>query len=180
MSIFNLIPVTFSPKRSIGDIIGYITIEEKGEDPLEITEKPVQQGASITDHAFIKQAELSLKIMFNSDSAPLEETYQNLLDLRNSREPIKITTGKRAYDSMLLRNIIVDTDKTTENVLSVFIEAKQIRIVSLETTSVSQRSNQKNPGKTAKTEKAGQKSALPASEERKREVRSILAATAGR
>ena len=68
---------------------------------------------------------------------------------------------------MLMQSLAVDTDKTTENVLSVFMRLRSIRLVQLEvtTTSVAPKSQQKNPNVTGSIDKAGQKSALPATEE---------------
>lgn len=44
------------------DIIANATIEEVHHDDLEITDHPVEQGASITDHAFKRPAEVVLKL----------------------------------------------------------------------------------------------------------------------
>jgi hypothetical protein len=39
-----------------------ITIEETHSDQMEITEHPIEQGANITDHAFKRPAEVTLKL----------------------------------------------------------------------------------------------------------------------
>jgi hypothetical protein len=44
-----------------------------------------------------------------------KETYQELLDLQNSRVPFDVVTGKRIYN-MLIRALEVTTDRTSENV----------------------------------------------------------------
>jgi hypothetical protein len=46
-----------------------ITVEEKHSDILTVTENPVEQGAAITDHAFKRPAELTVRVGY-SDSSP--------------------------------------------------------------------------------------------------------------
>ena len=45
---------------------GYVTITESSIDALEITQQPVQQGASIADHAFKKPGTLTIQILLPS------------------------------------------------------------------------------------------------------------------
>lgn len=158
---------SFLPKRAIGSFTATITIEEVGIDEMEITAHPVQQGAEITDHAYKKPAELSVHVMWSDEDAPLHETYQNLLDLQETREPFDVITGKRQYKNMLISSLRMTTDKNTENVLDIGLSLREINIVSVETVSVAdstsgyspERSKQENPGKTDATRKAGKKSA---------------------
>ncbi len=44
--------------RALGPLFANVTIEERHEDDLEITDHPVETGATITDHAFKRPAEL--------------------------------------------------------------------------------------------------------------------------
>lgn len=177
MSIQDYEIANFLPRRAIGPFNATITIEEVGKDDLEITQHPVQQGASITDHAYVKPSTVNLKVMWNDDDAPLAETYQNLLDLQASREPFDVVTGKRTYRNMLIKSLALTTDALTENVLNISLELQEIILTSLEVVTVPERPKQKDPGKTGKTENAGNKSAQPASPPRKR---SALAALAGK
>lgn len=155
-------PVTIRNARRIGDIEATVTIEEGGTDELEITQHPVQRGAAITDHAYVKPAELVLRVMFaETEDRTLEETYQALLDLQASREPFEIVTGKRIYSDMLFKSIGVTTDKVTEQVLAVNCSFKQVILVDVVLTTVPPRAKQANPGKTGGTEKAGAKQAKP-------------------
>jgi hypothetical protein len=45
-------PVLIRPRRSLGELFPDVVVEESHEDSLQITEHPVEQGASINDHAF--------------------------------------------------------------------------------------------------------------------------------
>jgi hypothetical protein len=154
-------PVTIRSTRRFGDMQATVTIDESGSDELEITQHPVQRGAAITDHAYVKPASLSMKLGWDATERPLEETYQRLLDLQAEREPFVIVTGKRIYRDMLFKTIAVTTDKATERVLMVSASFQQVIIVDVVLTTVPPRAKQANPGKTGATTKAGAKQAKP-------------------
>lgn len=155
-------PVTFSPRRSIGGFTATLTIEETGTDELVITDHPVQEGASITDHAYTKPALLSLRAQWGEDDArmPLDELYAKLLELQASRIPFDVITGRRMYKNMLVKALSMTNDQTTFGVLAVRFQLQQIITVQVETTAIPPRAKQKQPGRTGATEKAGQKSAV--------------------
>lgn len=154
-------PVVMRSFRRVGEIRATVTIEESGTDDLEITQHPVQRGAAITDHAYVKPAALSLRLGFDATERPLEETYQQLLDLQALREPFEIITGKRVYRDMLFKSIAVTTDKATELILSVNCSFLQVILVDVVVSNIPPRRNQKNAGKTGATQKAGAKQAKP-------------------
>ena len=164
---------TIIPRRSIGPFNATVTLEEIASDDLEITQHPVQQGATITDHAYLKPATVSIKIMFNAADAPLAETYAKLRQLQASREPFDVVTGKRAYKNMLFKSLGQTNDAQTENVLSISAELQEIFIVQVETTTVPPRKQQANPGRTGATENAGQKRAQPAPERNRSALRTL-------
>lgn len=176
MSLFEPpIPATIVPRRSIGTFTATLVVEEIASDDLEVTQHPVQQGASITDHAYLKPANVSMKVVFNEDDAPLAETYSKLLKLQASREPIDVVTGKRYYKNMLIKSLGQTNDLATELVLSVNFDLQEIIITSVEVVSVPERSKQRNAGQTGATQNAGQKSAQPVNEPKKRSALRILA-----
>lgn len=157
---------TFFPNnRKLGDITVQTIISESTNDTLTITKQPVQQGASITDHAYKEPTTLQMTMYFRDDrlnffgSTTLSEIYQSLIDLQNSREPFDVSTPKRIYKNMLISTLGLTTDKNTENCLAINLSLQEVIIVRVSTTQVP-RIKQKNPGATGKTEKAGPKSAL--------------------
>jgi len=150
--------VSFVPKRIIGQFTATVTIEEVARDELKITQHPVQEGSTITDHACMQPAKLELKIAWDASLQPLTEMYQNLLDLQSSRVPFDVVTGKRSYKNMLFSSLGQLTDAQTENILAISASLQEIFIVPVTTATVP-RSNQKNPAKTGKIEKAGTKNA---------------------
>lgn len=153
------IPATIVPRRAIGQFHATVTQEETGTDELEITQHPVQQGAAITDHAYVKPATLSIKFSMDESVAPLRELYQQLLALQASREPFEVVTGKRQYRNMLFKTLGQTTDNVSENVLAITAQLQEVFIASVEVTEVPDRYKQRNAGKTGKTENAGTKKA---------------------
>lgn len=174
MNIFNpSTAATIIPKRSIGAFNATVTIEEIASDTLEITQHPVQQGATVTDHAYLKPANVAIRILFDAADAPLAETYSKLRQLQASREPFDLVTGKRAYKNMLLKSLGQTNDAQTENVLSINAELQEIFVVQVEVTTVPPRKQHANPGKTGATKNAGQKSAQPAPEKNRSALRTL-------
>lgn len=153
----------FRSRRRIADFVAYLTIDENGEDELEITDHPVQRGAEITDHAYKKAPLLNLTISFSesdeNSTMALDETYAAMLELQESRVPFEVVTGKRIYTDMLFKSLRQITDKNTDNILSIQAVLKHIIITEVTITSVPPRAKQKNPGKTGATSKAGNKKA---------------------
>ncbi|CDG96776.1 putative bacteriophage protein [Xenorhabdus bovienii str. puntauvense] len=142
--------------RKIEMIVPSVVISEKHMDSTEITEHPVQRGASISDHAYDKPSEVTMEIGFAGGGSLIDgfdtskiklfdldtgatlgkspkEVYEQLLKLKASKEPFDVTTGKRQYKNMLIRAIEVTTDKTSENVLMVTLTLREVIIVELAT-----------------------------------------------
>lgn len=159
-------PVTlqslFGPKRKIGPIDVQVIVNEHTTDTLTITKQPVQQGASIIDHAFKEPTGFSATLLFQDQGSlsnffgGLSKIYQDLLDLQNSRIPFDIITPKRIYKNMLLATLSQTTDKTTENSLSIAATFQQIIIVNVTLVQVD-RSLLKNAGSNGATQAAGPK-----------------------
>lgn len=150
----------FGKNRKIGPITVNVVVNESTNDTLTITKQPVQQGASITDHAFKEPTGFSTTILFRDNlTKSLSKIYQELLDLQESRAPFDIITPKRIYRNMLMATLGQTTDKSTENCLSITASFQEIIIVSVVTTQVP-RLRQRNAAVTGATQNAGKKSAL--------------------
>jgi hypothetical protein len=162
---FNYAQNIIAPQRKIGEFSGFVVTEESAIDELEITEHPVQSGAAITDHAYKKPAEVSVKFMYGVAQGDLSTLYQELLDFQKERELFSVTTGKRTYSNMLLKSLSLTTDKNTENVLSLSADFKEIIVAELETTTMPARANQKMAATTGSTSNVGVKNAKKVSNE---------------
>lgn len=155
-------PVTFfsTAKRYIDDIELQVVISENTNDTLTITKQPVQQGASISDHAYKEPTTLSMTIYFRDNPLQsLSAIYQEFLDLQEAREPFSVVTPKRVYDNMMLAVIINNTDKSTENCISLTLTLQEVIIVSVTTASVP-RTRQSKAQSTTATSNKGKRSAL--------------------
>lgn len=146
--------------RHLGGITFDVTVEESHEDTLEITEHPVEQGAAINDHAFIKPPTVTIRAGASDCSGgdgSSRDLYERLLKLQAEREPFDIVTGKRLYTNMLLETLTTVTDVKTETSLLVSAVCRHVNIVSTQVASVPPRARHKNPGKTGATADKGQK-----------------------
>lgn len=150
-------------KRSIADVIPDVAVEEIHSDDLIITEHPVEQGAAISDHAFKKPAEVSLRYGWSDSSAiintlfggrtiSVQEVYNKLLTLQESREPFDLITGKRAYNNMLIVSLKVETNIMTNDVLYVSAICRQVIIVPTFLTTAAPVEDQANPEVTGTVE----------------------------
>lgn len=154
----SLVPT--GPKRSFGGITGYVTLSENAVDKITITKQPVQQGASMSDHAFKEPISLGITMKFkDNQDLSLKEIYQQLLTLQSSFTPFNVVTPKRVYFNMLLVQLTQSTDKLTENCLAIQAAFEEVIIVPVVTTIVP-RSKLKNPGSNGGTQKVGKVSAL--------------------
>jgi hypothetical protein len=147
----------------IGSITTQVTLNETTTDTLTVTNQPVQQGASIADHAYqeptvfgctIYQQQVSNAIGIVTQT--LSQIYQQFQNLQSSLTPFSIVTPKRIYNNMLMISLGMTTDKATENILALHLSFKQVILVSVSTTLVV-RSNLKNPGSNSPTQNAGTK-----------------------
>jgi len=183
MTVLGLETALFSPKRRIGEIVAQVTIEESHSDETIITEHPVEVGAPITDHAYLKPSDVVIKVgwsnssfaslvnsvsnFFNSFSeneftgtSYAREAYEQLLKLRATREPFDVVTGKRTYSNMLIRHISAVTDKQTENSFFATLVCREILITNTQTVTVTGRDVHASPQATAPVEDQGAKQAV--------------------
>lgn len=149
----------------IGDIKLQVVVNEHTTDTLTITKQPVQQGASITDHAYLEPTTFSHTIYFAAagfeglvSGNTLSQIYQKLLDLQASAKEFDIVTPKRIYHDMLMTSLSQTTDKLTENCLAIHASYQQVIFVPVLATVV-QRSRLRNAGSNSPTQNGGKKSA---------------------
>ena len=103
----------------------------------------------------IKGAGAILSVLSNNGSDRLTKTYNQLLQLQESRTPFNIFTGKRKYENMLCRTLTTETESSLENVLLVIMECQQIIIVNSNAVSL-KKQTQKNARSTASPSWLGQ------------------------
>lgn len=183
--------IRVKPKRHIGSFTAQVTFEEIHTDELEITDHPVELGAKITDHAFMRPAEVVIKcgcsdspsnagllsglvgavtgtisgvasLLTGNNVSQTKAIYAKLLTLQRNRIPFDVSTGKRQYTNMLVKSLRVETTKETENSLVVTATLRQILIVTTQLVTVSApASSQAFPGYTATVANQGVKGLDP-------------------
>lgn len=184
--------LVIKPKRQIGPFTAQVTIDEVHTDELEITEHPVEMGASIADHAYKRPAEVTIRCSWSNSPTTegfiaglvgavtgtvqgassllsgqslgqVREVYQNLLQLQEQRIPFDVLTGKRNYSNMLVKTLRQETNKDTENSLMITATLRQVIIVTTQTVMVkTPTSAQQDPEGTGATVNQGTKQLAPA------------------
>ncbi|MCW1832036.1 hypothetical protein OLZ33_08480 [Pantoea ananatis] len=163
--------------RKIGIIVPSVVVSEKHSDRLEITEHPVEVGASVSDHAYKRPSEVVMQVGFAGGGSLLDfasnltatsllgisprEVYEQLLKLQSDRMPFDVVTGKRLYSNMLLQNLEVTTDRFTENVLSATLTLREIIITSTQSIQVADKSDMKAGASTSAVTNTGSKTPQP-------------------
>lgn len=165
--------------RKIGLLIPSVVVSEKHVDALEITEHPVEIGASVNDHAYKRASEVTMECGFAGGGSILDlvdisgiglgigqspkEIYQQLLDLQSSRVPFDVITGKRTYSNMLIRAIEVTTERTSENVLTCVLTLREVLMTQTQSVSVADKANMQDGVSTAAVQEVGTKTPVPVS-----------------
>jgi hypothetical protein len=151
-------------------IIADATIEEDHDDETTMTDQPVEVGSMVTDHAFDEPAELNLVYAWSlgspqntqRDPSFLKNLYQTFLGMKSSRTILTVYTGKRIYQSMLIRKIQETTDKDNENSMTLRIGLRQLLLATTSVTQGAPQSQQSQPDKTSPTIDQGTQSLQPA------------------
>ena len=147
--------------RFFGTIFADVTLEERHDDEMAITDHPVETGASISDHCFVQPSRLELRIGFSDSTGQSEgyskQQYAEIIALRDKREPFDVSTGKRQYKNMLINSIQIITNGESENALQAIIRLREVIRVSTQSTSGSNTdsANQKDPQSTSDTSHVG-------------------------
>ena len=105
---------------------------------IQLTQHPVQRGANISDHAFIKAAKLSLDIImsdamqsytigqWSGGSSKSVACFQTLQALATSRTPVTVTSRLKTYTNMVLVSIHAPDDNKTHHGLRATLTFEQI------------------------------------------------------
>lgn len=161
--------ITVRPQRNMGGFIADAVVEEIHEDSLVITEHPVEQGSVIADHAYRRPAQVRLIYAWSAGSPQadgdpqfIQTLYQELLDLKDSRVPFDIYTGKRFYQNMLIENLRTDSSRRTENSMIIVASCKEVLMATTQVVIVPPRDVQADPEKTASPIPMGTQQLQPA------------------
>lgn len=150
---------------SLGKFIFDAYMNINHESSLTITSHPIQDGANVSDHAYMEPLEVTFEIgmsdvmsdisgfdSFTGDNSRSVSAYKTLKKLQEERIPFKIVTRLWTYDNMLIENISAPDDKTTAYGLKATISLKEILVANVTTVKISER-----PQKSEETNEGDQK-----------------------
>lgn len=110
---------------TIGPIPIDCVLLEKNITEIDITENPIETGAMVHDHAYVKPKKVTLEIADSSGAA----AFNALVRFQESRIPFVLVTGLSVYKNMLIRSIVADRDKDKASILSATVELQEVIIV---------------------------------------------------
>lgn len=151
--------ILIKPRRAIGPFSAYVTISERHHDDLDIVDHPVEVGAQVSDHAYMRPPEVTIEcalsnsphaggllglggaitgtiggvqsIITGNSPDQVKEVYSRMRELQRTAELITVVTGKRTYEDMLIKSLTVETDHQTEHVLRVTVNLRQVMRVTV-------------------------------------------------
>jgi hypothetical protein len=138
-------------------IIPDAVVEETSRDDLQITEHPVEIGSTISDHAYAKPREVTLRWAWSNSGRYetfMQDVFATLKSIQTARQPMNIYTGKCAYQNMLVASLGVTTNTSSEYSLQSVMVCREVIIVSTQAVQVPQ-SAQSTPQTTAGIAGAG-------------------------
>jgi len=116
--------------RTIGYVCVDVILSEAATDEIEITEHPVEAGANVSDHAWLKPR----KIVISGIKAEALSGYQELRALQTTLEPFDLITGLDLYQNMLIQSLTATRDTENSRVLSFEATCQEVIIVNTETS----------------------------------------------
>ena len=136
-------------KTNIGGYFfdGFITVTHNKQ--LEITQNPVETGASIVDHAYVKPTTVTMKIIVSDAHASLVEgqfsdswsiavsAWNVLKQLQEDRIPVSVLTKLDLYENMLIQNLQATDEANTYTTLSADVTLQEIPIARVRTVKIS-------------------------------------------
>ena len=165
----SIVPTSTGGTTEQNGIIPDVTISEMHSDEIEMTEHPVDTGANISDHAFKKPSECVCTFGWSDNSRAvnalldgsifkgietIKDIYNKLLEIQESRLPVKLTTAKRNYPLMLIQKLQTTTSKDTKNALLIEVTFRELIVAQAKTVTLAS-IRQKNPRKTSGTTTRG-------------------------
>lgn len=124
-------------KPMIGTVVLDASITEEHAIDVDTTENPIEDGATVTDHAIVDPRELTMEVIVSAHPDQLIPTfsavrhiqeYRKLQRIAKSRDVIDVVTTLERYRSMLI--VHVGTPRTVENTnaLRITCKLRQIEI----------------------------------------------------
>ena len=152
-------------------IIPDVVISEMHSDQVTVTNHPVDTGADLSDHAIIQPTTVTCTFAWSDSSRAInsaldgsilqgldttKDVYEKLLALMRARQPLRLSTGKRAYENVIITALKTTSSVETESSAIIEITFQEVFMAQAQTVSLS-RIKQKNAGRTGgKTNRGSQ------------------------
>lgn len=166
--------------KSLGTIALSVVLSEEHSSELEIARSPIEGGADIVDHAYVRPKTLRLEaaigvatqvsavdfsnFFYASGSSTgatdpqslkfVQESWAALVKLQEDRKPFSIVSGLQVYNNMLIRRLSCRRDATNSLVLQFTADLQEIKIVDTQEIEGAQGSTQANMRGTTSAAKA--------------------------
>lgn len=102
-----------------------VTVSEDHVMTAEISENPIETGASIADHAYNKPRKLTLDV---AQAAP-QATWLIIKRLMQDRRPFTVVTGLDVYRNMLVKDVSSPRDAQSALIFSGSIQLQEAILV---------------------------------------------------
>jgi hypothetical protein len=155
-------------KSTIGGYMFDVNFKENYKFENQITQNPVQSGASVSDHVFNQPVTMSFEVgvsdclasvvsgQFSTLASRSASAFQILYDLWNKKTVLEVDNYMNGsvfkFSNMLIKSITVTRDKSTHHAIKATIDLQQIIVTNAVSVSVSastsntQATNQTNYG----------------------------------
>lgn len=162
-------------RRLGSDVLGWYAFdavfEEGHQSDLEVTDNPVETGVVVSDHAYMKPLQLTLKAgvsdtplndlesqgdPFASDTGRAQRAYELLTALQAKAEPFDVQTGLKLYKNMVCTSIRTNQDKDTDSVLIFEATLREVLIVTTKTVKYPPRKKGTTQRQASKKQDAGE------------------------
>lgn len=175
--------------RNVGGLVFDATLKEAHTSEIEVTRNPIETGADVADHMYVKPKKVTISAGVTDDplyvstndlftgTSRTQAAFDLLVSLQESGEPFDIQTGLRLYQSMMCLSIRTEQDKDTTRVLFFEAEFEEVRIVSTQTVTYPPRKVGPTKRQASQTVQKGQQQGSQVTDTTKKG--SLLAMAAG-
>lgn len=140
-------------KTNIGGYFfdGFMSVEHTRE--LEMTENPVETGASVIDHAYVKPAEVTMQIkmsdvhqslvagQFSDGRFRSTSAWKVLKTIQDNRIPVTVFTRLGLYENMMIQTLSATDDSSTFRSLNATVKLKELPVARVRTIKISKASS---------------------------------------
>lgn len=155
--------------RNMGGLTFDAVLRESHTTEIAVTDNPIENGVSITDHSYKKPDSISIEfavtntptravaVEYGVGGDRIRRAYDKIRELMLTREPFDVQTGLRLYSNMICTRISVDQDARTANVLKCRAELREVVFANTQAVTYPERKAGAPRNQASKTSKGGAK-----------------------